>query len=188
MVTCTALDSCHGIGACNPSTRVCSNPLSPDGTPCAVSGMCVAGMCVPSPDSVDAGSDGALDGSPDSAAEGPAPESGAEAPVGDRPTEDGGGDPPPTEGSGEAGDSVAADAGDGGLSPDGAAGDVVPPRPDGANEAKADLGNLGPADSGSGCRCDLGDPATRLPPSLAVVLAAVALRSRFSTRRRRVLS
>ena len=41
---CTALDSCHESGVCDPYTGICSNPESPDGTECA-EGTCQAGEC-----------------------------------------------------------------------------------------------------------------------------------------------
>jgi hypothetical protein len=51
-VTCSALDQCHNLGACNPATGVCSNPnkangtACDDGTACTVSDACSAGACV----------------------------------------------------------------------------------------------------------------------------------------------
>jgi RHS repeat-associated protein len=39
-VTCTASDSCHGVGTCNPSSGVCSNPTLADGTACTGSDKC----------------------------------------------------------------------------------------------------------------------------------------------------
>ena len=34
LVVCAASDACHGVGTCNPSTGVCSNPNKPNGTTC----------------------------------------------------------------------------------------------------------------------------------------------------------
>lgn len=34
IVTCAALDQCHSIGTCNPSTGMCDDPALPDNTPC----------------------------------------------------------------------------------------------------------------------------------------------------------
>ena len=56
-VTCTASDQCHDIGACNPSTGACSNPVAANGTSCddgdkctqndtCQSGTCTAGSAV----------------------------------------------------------------------------------------------------------------------------------------------
>ncbi len=50
---CTAKDSCHSAGVCNPSTGVCSDPPVADGTfcddgdTCSVSDACEAGICRP---------------------------------------------------------------------------------------------------------------------------------------------
>ncbi|HEY2899382.1 MAG TPA: hypothetical protein VGL59_02315 [Polyangia bacterium] len=56
-VTCSAMDRCHTVGACNPSTGTCSNPSQADGTNCddgnkcngietCKSGLCAAGTAV----------------------------------------------------------------------------------------------------------------------------------------------
>jgi hypothetical protein len=42
-ITCTALDSCHVAGTCNPSTGVCSNPVAPNNTPCSDGNACTTG-------------------------------------------------------------------------------------------------------------------------------------------------
>jgi len=39
-VTCSPLDQCHVVGACNPATGLCSNPAKPDGTACNDSNSC----------------------------------------------------------------------------------------------------------------------------------------------------
>ena len=39
-VTCTALDQCHVIGVCDPSTGICTNPDAPNGTPCNDNNAC----------------------------------------------------------------------------------------------------------------------------------------------------
>jgi hypothetical protein len=50
-VVCTAQSQCHNVGACNPSTGVCSNPIRPDGSGCSDGNactqvdMCLSGMC-----------------------------------------------------------------------------------------------------------------------------------------------
>ncbi len=50
-VVCTALDACHDAGVCNPSTGLCSDPPSPDGTfcsdglSCTQVDTCQAGVC-----------------------------------------------------------------------------------------------------------------------------------------------
>jgi hypothetical protein len=50
-VVCTALDSCHDAGVCDPTSGVCSNPNKPDGTACndssacTPSDICVSGAC-----------------------------------------------------------------------------------------------------------------------------------------------
>ncbi len=50
-VVCSAFDACHSIGACEPSTGRCSNPLAADGTACndgnacTQSDTCQAGTC-----------------------------------------------------------------------------------------------------------------------------------------------
>ncbi|MBI3201487.1 MAG: hypothetical protein HYZ29_08090 [Myxococcales bacterium] len=51
-VTCTALDQCHAVGACDPVTGVCSNPVASDGTGCSDEDVCNgaescrSGVCV----------------------------------------------------------------------------------------------------------------------------------------------
>lgn len=51
-VVCTALDSCHTAGVCDPATGVCSNPPKPDGTlcsdglTCTSADKCSNGACV----------------------------------------------------------------------------------------------------------------------------------------------
>lgn len=47
-VTCTASDSCHDAGTCDPHTGSCSNPVKADGASCTVAsgtGSCVSGTC-----------------------------------------------------------------------------------------------------------------------------------------------
>ncbi len=44
---CTALDECHGVGACDAVSGTCSNPPLSDGTACSV-GACQSGACSPS--------------------------------------------------------------------------------------------------------------------------------------------
>jgi len=50
-VSCTALDQCHDVGSCNPSTGSCSNPQKPDGSGCDDGDLCTqtdtcqAGSC-----------------------------------------------------------------------------------------------------------------------------------------------
>jgi len=50
-VVCSAFDACHSIGACEPSTGRCSNPLAADGTACndgnacTQSDTCQTGTC-----------------------------------------------------------------------------------------------------------------------------------------------
>ncbi len=54
-VTCSALDQCHVVGACNPSTGQCSNPTKADGTACSDGSLCTsndvcsAGVCAGTP-------------------------------------------------------------------------------------------------------------------------------------------
>lgn len=51
-VVCTALDQCHKVGTCNPSTGVCSNPIQDNGTgcddgnACTQTDTCQNGTCV----------------------------------------------------------------------------------------------------------------------------------------------
>jgi cysteine-rich repeat protein len=51
-VTCTVQDQCHVLGACDPTTGVCSNPEAADGTACDDGNLCTqtdtcqAGVCV----------------------------------------------------------------------------------------------------------------------------------------------
>jgi uncharacterized repeat protein (TIGR01451 family) len=62
-VSCTALDTCHKVGVCDPGTGLCTNPLVPDGTPCddgdltTCADSCSDGLCagtfVPEPEEVD---------------------------------------------------------------------------------------------------------------------------------------
>src|SRR3954453_8057748 len=40
---CTAMDSCHMAGTCNPADGTCSNPASGDGTACSDSNACTMG-------------------------------------------------------------------------------------------------------------------------------------------------
>jgi len=42
-VVCAALDQCHVVGTCNPSTGVCSNPNKPDGAACNDGFFCNGG-------------------------------------------------------------------------------------------------------------------------------------------------
>src|SRR5207245_2700811 len=42
-VTCTALDACHDVGTCDPTSGVCSNPPKPDFTPCNDNNNCTTG-------------------------------------------------------------------------------------------------------------------------------------------------
>ena len=50
-VSCTALDMCHDVGTCAPSTGVCSNPTKADGTTCTDGNgctqidVCAGGAC-----------------------------------------------------------------------------------------------------------------------------------------------
>jgi streptogramin lyase len=50
-VICTASDECHDVGVCDPETGTCSDPASPDGTPCddenecSVGDACQGGVC-----------------------------------------------------------------------------------------------------------------------------------------------
>lgn len=52
-VVCTASDSCHDVGTCNPASGVCSNPAKPNGTACSDSTVCngsetcQSGSCTP---------------------------------------------------------------------------------------------------------------------------------------------
>jgi hypothetical protein len=51
-IVCTALDSCHAVGACDPATGVCSSPAKAngaacdDGNGCTQTDACQAGVCV----------------------------------------------------------------------------------------------------------------------------------------------
>jgi hypothetical protein len=51
-VSCSALDSCHDAGTCQPATGACSNPAKPDGSACtdgnACTGTdaCASGACI----------------------------------------------------------------------------------------------------------------------------------------------
>lgn len=42
-VVCKTSDQCHNIGACNPATGACSNPLKPNGALCNDSNACTSG-------------------------------------------------------------------------------------------------------------------------------------------------
>ena len=52
LVTCTAMDQCHAVGACDPANGLCSNPPAPDGTTCTDGSACTqtdtcqGGTCV----------------------------------------------------------------------------------------------------------------------------------------------
>ncbi len=58
-VTCTALDQCHDVGVCDPSTGACSNPAKPagaacdDGNECTGPDTCTAGECLGLPSCID---------------------------------------------------------------------------------------------------------------------------------------
>jgi hypothetical protein len=51
-VVCQALDQCHEVGVCDPTTGACSQPAKPDGSPCddgdlcTQSDTCQSGICV----------------------------------------------------------------------------------------------------------------------------------------------
>ena len=51
-VTCVALDQCHSVGLCDPTSGVCSTPAAPNGTACddgnacTLSDSCQSGTCV----------------------------------------------------------------------------------------------------------------------------------------------
>jgi uncharacterized protein (TIGR03382 family) len=54
-VSCTALNTCHRVGICNPATGLCSNPQKADGAVCENDGdrctigeTCLAGSCTAS--------------------------------------------------------------------------------------------------------------------------------------------
>ncbi len=55
-VTCTPLDQCHDVGACDRKTGVCSNPDKTEGAqcddarPCTVGDVCRVGTCAPAAD------------------------------------------------------------------------------------------------------------------------------------------
>jgi hypothetical protein len=40
VTVCTALDSCHDVGTCDPGTGICSNPAKPNGTSCDDGNLC----------------------------------------------------------------------------------------------------------------------------------------------------
>ena len=42
-MVCTAADSCHQAGTCDPTAGTCSNPVAPDGTACSASDVCTTG-------------------------------------------------------------------------------------------------------------------------------------------------
>ena len=54
-VTCTASDQCHGVGTCDTTTGICSNPALPDGTTCddgdwlTTNDVCTSGKCLGTP-------------------------------------------------------------------------------------------------------------------------------------------
>lgn len=54
-VVCTALDTCHDVGVCDPSTGACSNPPKADGTTCddgaacTTNDVCAQGTCSGTP-------------------------------------------------------------------------------------------------------------------------------------------
>jgi MYXO-CTERM domain-containing protein len=71
-VVCTALDSCHNAGNCDPSTGLCSNPPAANGTPCSdgdpctlddecQTGACVSGTPVICPDPAECRTRGTCD-------------------------------------------------------------------------------------------------------------------------------
>ena len=51
-VSCTAQDSCHNVGTCQPATGTCTNPVKADGSPCTdgnactQTDACVSGACL----------------------------------------------------------------------------------------------------------------------------------------------
>jgi cysteine-rich repeat protein len=66
-VVCTALDGCHGVGTCNSTTGVCTNPIKDDGTPCEDGNSCTTndgcsgGICMPGPIGPGCCGNGAID-------------------------------------------------------------------------------------------------------------------------------
>jgi hypothetical protein len=44
-VTCRALDGCHDVGQCDPTSGRCSDPAKPNNTPCGGTNMCTQGSC-----------------------------------------------------------------------------------------------------------------------------------------------
>ncbi|HEY2407550.1 MAG TPA: hypothetical protein VGI10_16190, partial [Polyangiaceae bacterium] len=57
IVTCSALDQCHDVGTCDPTSGACSNPIAKDLTACT-GGVCVNGKCVTSGSGGSAGASG----------------------------------------------------------------------------------------------------------------------------------
>ena len=51
-IICTAFDQCHGVGSCDPSNGVCSNPILSDGSncndgnQCSLVDSCQSGVCI----------------------------------------------------------------------------------------------------------------------------------------------
>src|SRR5262249_6387130 len=51
-VTCTATDTCHDVGVCDPASGVCSNPAKKNGSPCndgnacTQTDVCHGGACI----------------------------------------------------------------------------------------------------------------------------------------------
>ncbi len=49
-VVCAAIDTCHTVGVCNPTTGACDNPIQGNGTPCGGINACSDGVCFPGGD------------------------------------------------------------------------------------------------------------------------------------------
>lgn len=153
--TCTALDSCHGVGTCDPGTGECTDPRLQDGTGCEDTGTCENGRCVGGTPTASGGA-GGTGGSG----------------TGGTSTGEGG-----DAGDGAAGDGASGDTGSGGNAGLGGTGSGA----SGGTGGK--FGGTKFVRDPGGCSCDVPGTAPTPGGALGVVLAgALAF---FTRRRRR---
>jgi FG-GAP repeat protein len=165
---CTALDACHDAGTCDPSTGVCSDPPSPDGTACDDADICTEG------DACGAGSCMAGTPCPDGSSctiRGCVPDEGSGGAGG---TGGGGTGGDATGGDATGGDATGGDA-TGGDATGGAAGGGA------ATGGAPGTGRLdGPgSDVADGCSCRMGSRAPRWHGLVFVLCGLLGLRRRL---------
>ncbi|MDH5675964.1 MAG: hypothetical protein OEZ06_27820 [Myxococcales bacterium] len=182
---CIALDECHLVGQCDPSSGLCSSPSATDGSACSL-GSCQAGVCLaPSPmDAAVGDQDAGSDGVADAAASDSAVSDAAVASDGFDAAAAGAGG-----GMAAAGAGGAAAAGAAGVA--GAAGGSAAAAADGAvaagGDAASDAATEATSGASEGCGCRIAGATSRpaAPGGFAalLLLAALCLRRRRPTAR-----